>query len=810
MKKLMVMLMGAAAAVCAHTASAEATFQSGSNFSLWTADEFTPPSGETALWTKDAADTSIVSDADGWAQKYDSSTYGLPDQFPTATGAKALKLQTNNKVLERALGAEAKAIGTGLYYDSLVRFTVFDNGDDPTVDNGGKIGVYLQLPSDDDTAVPHLKVVAGEVNSATPAAKVYDCGEITQYVTGWTDGTWVRLTIKALAGIDQSTLPGFVVFVNKNAAVCATAKGDTAFIAGLSAQAAAWNNVNKLFPSIVDNDTLAAVGFNGQGATDLISFTDEAPEFAQDMTFVAADWSALLNKGATVTITVGGETYTPTAAEAAAGKANIVYTGTVPTLKIEWTDGDAICGGEKLFAGNVTITADDIDAAVAKFAGKNYAKLTGENSAVAAANKPTAEGTLKLLAASEQDSIALNNALVTLDLNGQIVGNVGVQNGADVKLANTGDGDAIIKGSVMANKIVTNVKTIKFDYEMNYNDDTGLPYFTADFGDNKWKIAQSDAYYVITDLELWKVTVADPLGTNVKTLTPSPAELYEDAEDKTVTLTATFETGYELDYYTVDGVKIESDNFQLTKSVTVNAVAKSSTIPVTLSVTPATAEITEGDAIPTFTVMNGQTEADEAMYELAWTPETPTTESTAGEYTLTVTPKAPYTGDPASATLTIKAKAAPVIDPTNPEVPVKVTAENEEAAKAAVKISVPDAVKDEVSEEAYQAYFVKTATDNKDGTFNVTAALDDTVIESGETAAELVGKFDEIDEAGVTVKNAKPGLYYSVVEGQALTGRTEGARTLATSEGVTIKATKFDNSGFYQIKVSTTDNKVGD
>lgn len=108
-----------------------------------------------------------------------------------------------------------------------------------------------------------------------------------------------------------------------------------------------------------------------------------------------------------------------------------------------------------------------------------------------------------------------------------------------------------------------------------------------------------------------------------------------------------------------------------------------------------------------------------------------------------------------------------------------------------------------VSDEAYAAYFTKMVTVTADGKYSVTAVLDTTVVKADEVAAELVGKFDQITSDGVTISKAKPGLYYSVEQGQSLDAMTEGDRVQATEATVTIKATKFTGSGFYKVLVNT-------
>ena len=77
-----------------------------------------------------------------------------------------------------------------------------------------------------------------------------------------------------------------------------------------------------------------------------------------------------------------------------------------------------------------------------------------------------------------------------------------------------------------------------------------------------------------TQMATWTVTVDATLGEHVLSVTPDPASVREDAASKTITLSATFESGYKRAYFTVDGVQIEGNTFEITKSVTVNAVAQ--------------------------------------------------------------------------------------------------------------------------------------------------------------------------------------------------------------------------------------------
>lgn len=149
-------------------------------------------------------------------------------------------------------------------------------------------------------------------------------------------------------------------------------------------------------------------------------------------------------------------------------------------------------------------------------------------------------------------------------------------------------------------------------------------------------------------------------------------------------------------------------------------------------------------------------------------------------------------------TATAKAPAPAGVTPDGEAVVVDT---EEDAAKLVISATSPNT--SIVSDEAYAAYFTKKATVTADGKYSVMAVLDTTVVKADEVAAELVGKFDQITSDGVTISKAKPGLYYSVEQGQSLDAMTEGDRVQATAETVTIKATKFTGSGFYKVLVNT-------
>lgn len=136
-----------------------------------------------------------------------------------------------------------------------------------------------------------------------------------------------------------------------------------------------------------------------------------------------------------------------------------------------------------------------------------------------------------------------------------------------------------------------------------------------------------------------------------------------------------------------------------------------------------------------------------------------------------------------------------------------IKADSEESAKG--KLSLPDCPTDAVTQEEYESYFSKAATQAKTGVYKVTISLDETDVAPDATLATIdCAELVDADAATLTLSNAKPGLYYSIVGGTSIESvTTEGARMLAT--GTTVSPAKpvlesVGNVTYYQVKVSTT------
>jgi len=137
-----------------------------------------------------------------------------------------------------------------------------------------------------------------------------------------------------------------------------------------------------------------------------------------------------------------------------------------------------------------------------------------------------------------------------------------------------------------------------------------------------------------------------------------------------------------------------------------------------------------------------------------------------------------------------------------------------DAESAAAKVSFPARPADVtsvVTEEGYAAYFKRTAIEKEgaDGVFVVTVSLDETAVAPDATLATIdCAELVDADAATLTLSNAKPGLYYSIVGGTSIESVTaEGERILATGTTVSPAKPVLESVGsvaFYRVKVSAT------
>lgn len=403
MKKLMIMLSAASLAIGLRAAE---PYPSGSAFNGETLDD-------AALW----------SSTEGLSIDKEVTTVGYtkdrPNQFVEMTKGNSLKISTSlSAPVYRAIvaGATPQDIGTGVYVDTLVKFTAFDPDDEATItDTGAKLAVWVK-EVEGETPSYQLMVTAGYVDGTKEDVTVqhYECETKSAINTD----NWYRLTIKSIKNIDGDGLMGFVVFVDGVVVSCGASKFANVT---LSQQAALWNDTGKLFPSLVKQDSkLKQVGFAGQGHIDDFSITDAAPSFAKDLpSFTVTGGDHV------VSFTVGGKPWKASDkqpplvfivnAQAPKIAENIVYEAgyfgdkTYELVNIE--DGAAFkVGNAQELAATVTI-------------GDTETQFSTLAAAVKAINAADANVTLKL--GKPAAGITLNNTNAnvtnTIDLAGQTI-----------------------------------------------------------------------------------------------------------------------------------------------------------------------------------------------------------------------------------------------------------------------------------------------------------------------------------------------------------------------------------------------------
>lgn len=239
----------------------------------------------------------------------------VPSQI-TGNTTKALDIKTtfgNPLDVSVVAGGTAQDIGTGIYFDSLVKFTVCEDAPTQTYD-GAKIVMWLQ--SEDGTGPTNLMVRAGYLSysdgsGVTSEATTYTCQDVGG---DFADG-FHRVTIKAIANITTDanvSVPGFAIYIDGSGseygkrANSESAKYDADFSEQFALNEAADNldGAGALFPSLVQSGSatqLTKAGFDGTGSITDIVFTDDAPTFAKD--YVAPQAAVAINGTTDSTIT---------------------------------------------------------------------------------------------------------------------------------------------------------------------------------------------------------------------------------------------------------------------------------------------------------------------------------------------------------------------------------------------------------------------------------------------------------------------------------------------------------------------------
>lgn len=753
---------------------------------------------------------------------------------------------------------DAKAIGNGLYLDTLVQFTVSTETMGASEGSNAKLAIWAQT-SDETPAVTNFVVQAGYVTASGVEAHNYAMTAPADF-----DYTaWHRLTVKAIANIDANATSeathviGFVVFVDETALTRANsaAIGDEGYVPTLNTVAGKF--AAAVLPSMVNTGntktTLQAVSFSGNGKIDDVSFTDVAPQFAEnDVIFTLhvgdgitgftlngtaySDFSAgyvtLTLDPSDTTVTVGSVTYATgykNAALSGPTDGNIdglefTVTGDAPAATISAvrdmftitvggdtfgyaTLADAIADAAKgtiVMADNYTIPGstfiDVTSDVVLDLAGKS---LTGpENDALFAVaegvsltivNSAVNDASL-LVNYSEEDYVPAERYVVT-------------NNGGDVIIGNKDGGFVVVNGNiteaVSANANEHTIYKGKFAVASNSNGaGNACDLSPESIAEGSTLLDEPvEGYWVVNaggevEPTTYKVTFVDYDGTEISS--------GDVAEGETPTApTAPSRTGYTFTGWTPTIAAV-------TEAATYTATYSANTYKVTFytnAVEYATATYTYGDAstytAPAAPVVDGFTFGgwftDDGTFETAFVFSADVAADTQVAYAKLTANEEPPEIEPVDPANGGTAEFADVATATAAAVAI-----NEDKAKY---IAAPEGI-------------ANTYYDN------VEAKADGTTVSvvfttAGETAAQTSAdaEVDELDKvlsaaaAGATeasITDAVPGFFYSVVYGTSLTGESafanEGTRAQADKDGnVTIPVpTAGEGAGFYKVKVSPT------
>ncbi len=220
-----------------------------------------------------------------------------PDAFQSKDNNNYLKLSTEDGTLFRNVDSsgEAQNVGSGLYLDTTVQFTVTDKSDRPPISADDKFILWLEANTENNTT--NICVYGGQyglkdniIGLIEP--KVYT---LSGDINNIEPGSWHRLTIKAVSDMGlklntsssyaMDTIPAFQVYID---GALMQANGDTLFggdnasdLLGECEESAVSSAINNgalpLIPALTTGGQLTKVGFSGEGKLDDVVITDQMP-----------------------------------------------------------------------------------------------------------------------------------------------------------------------------------------------------------------------------------------------------------------------------------------------------------------------------------------------------------------------------------------------------------------------------------------------------------------------------------------------------------------------------------------------------
>lgn len=809
MKKLMTMVAAVASA-----------------FGLYAAAQTTPDAGAisgTSFETTASTEGGFIGEiADGtfWSAAPDVNAFaGVAPAIGRPLAFKSCDLEASGKIkttlgnpVSRYVnkaddGETAFDLTTGdLYFDSLVKFTVFDETPDFANYTNAKIGLYLQEDTDGETVTgTNLYVWAGA------AYKVTLVHDETPVVFDDFADAWHRVTIRAIENAYTTTpaKPAFIIYIDGNYLQSENAKA--AFTAAnLTAAANGFYLDGALFASAKADTNITAVDFDGQGDVDDLVFTTAKPSFIPDDTTAFKltwdDTEIASVKDAAGNAVTKGAWYPFVKPEEGQLVLTFNYVANSGYVSGSFTVTDP--------TENDTVTIDNVKQACFKIGDNSYATLKDAFDAATTAGaeiKVVEDYTL-----AEDETAVLNNTAgsTTLDLAGKVI---------------TGDFSASTALTVMDSAAkVSDLYVGKIDGKLTLNSTASLVVNSGfisqiDNGDTVSAVANggqfafdpNDEMNGITSIpadkyakEIEKDTLWEVVAKTQVTAPTAVPDLKYNGESQTGVVDAdgfslTDNTGVNAGSYTatatLDAGYIWSDGETGTKTIAWSIAQATPTITTDPT---ASAEIEKDAALSTISLVGGEADVDGAF---AWTTPA-TTVPEDGEFDVTFTPTDTKNYTTATCKVAVKVKAAEQKgDPDAPQ-PVTPGTEADTAAEWNKNIADHLNVPAGVDSETYCAMFEAVSGGEDSGEVKIQLKADvkeDIAAEVSTSEATILAPVE-----GKATITARPGLWYGLKAQANLEDiATAAADQWKQATGTTVQFTieKPSNAkGFYQVDYSAS------
>ena len=749
---------------------------------------------------------------------------GFPQDKPLGTPTKALEVKTkfgNPLSLNAIDGGSATNIpASGIYFDSLVKFTVCDDVPEQAYD-GAKIIMWLQESEVNNQTTTNIMVRAGYVNSDyTCATNDYVCYQFTGNIE-----QYHRVTIKTWASIfDGNDVPGFAIFLDGVKVNIADGMAMDSSVSDSLKEATTLIGANAVFPSIVQGNaagksTISSVAFDGTGyITDLV-FTDEAP-FAAAEDYVAPGG----------TLVVGGVEQDPwyTLDELAT-----TLNGIAAAVQGETTTVEVQLSKDIRFAGPVTINNEDEDVEIiidlhgcqiVNTASSGYAIICESPVTITDTTEQKLGAIVSDLQGDDSGAIYVGEAGVLSLQAGTIDGQIDLHESASAILTggtvkqdsiDPADGYKLVQRGAFYDVVPLDTFTIKFVY--------GADLATT----NETEVTKG---VTPTAPDAATVAVAGKTFTGWDTkIVPAVADATYTAVYETIKVNVIFVDG---DTATTNGVDYGTTLTAESAPAFVGRTGYTAAWDKTVAGTTVTAETTftavyTGKTFTIVTYTNGvENTSKEFTYAgVSVDPADPlydsVTETWDGKWYTTNGGSTEFAFDAAgeltqNAYATIETKGGSVV----PDIPAggETDCGTAEAATAAAAAINADA--------ASKAAHIAVPTGADAGTYlgYVEAVAVGTKVkvdfsEAGATVAQTSANTDVVSEAvsaavaaaaaagsegsGTASVSTVAGFYYSIVSGTSPTAvTTEGTRVLGTGGSVNLTVPNKGPAGFYKVKVS--------